>query len=57
MLAVIACSPHERQPFAFRHLGELLAVVLGKGFADGLQIVARIEAVGDVVDLLAKASR
>ncbi len=45
---------HERQPFAFRLGGEREAMRGGKLAADGAQVIAGIEALGDGADVLAQ---
>ena len=45
---------HERQPFGFGLVEQARAMLLGQPLADGLQVVARIEALRDRADLLAQ---
>ena len=46
------CVAHDGQPLAFRQRKELAAMLLDEQLADGFQIVARIEAFGELADVL-----
>ena len=48
---------HKWQPLAFRQIEKVAAVIGGKIFADGLQIISRIKTLGDLADVLAERLR